>query len=78
MPYYVKSKNGKMIFGNKIRGLRESHGTLMRQLAAFLEVDTATISKIERGERNISIINLKKISSALDISISELFNFDNE
>lgn len=40
-----------MLFGNKIKELREEQGLLQRQLAAFLEIDTPMFSKIERGDR---------------------------
>lgn len=40
--------------GQKIRELREKQNLLLRQVAAHLEVDTALMSKIERGERNAS------------------------
>lgn len=42
-----------MIIGKKLRELREEKGLLLRQVAAELEVDTAYISKMERGEKNI-------------------------
>ncbi len=38
--------------GKKMRELREKQNLLLRQVAAHLEVDTALMSKIERGERN--------------------------
>ena len=40
-----------MLFGNKIRELRDENGVLQRQLAALLEIDTPMFSKIERGDR---------------------------
>lgn len=40
-----------MLFGKKIRELRDEHDVLQRQLAALLEIDTPTFSKIERGDR---------------------------
>lgn len=40
-----------MLFGNKIRALRDEQGELQRQLAAYLEIDTPMFSKIERGDR---------------------------
>lgn len=40
-----------MLFGNKIRKLRDEQGVLQRQLAALLEIDTPMFSKIERGDR---------------------------
>lgn len=41
-----------MNFGEKIRSLREKHGMIIRELAALLEVDTSTISKIENCQRH--------------------------
>lgn len=40
-----------MLFGNKIRALRDEQGVLQRQLAAYLEIYTPMFSKIERGDR---------------------------
>ncbi len=40
-----------MFFGNKIRNLREEKGLLLRQVVAALEIDTTTISKTERDDR---------------------------
>ena len=40
-----------MLFGNKIKELRDEQGVLQRQLAALLEIDTPMFSKIERGDR---------------------------
>lgn len=39
------------IFGNKIKTLREEKQIPQRQLAAELEIDTATYCKIEKGDR---------------------------
>lgn len=37
--------------GIKLRQLRESQGLLLRQVAAEMDIDTALLSKIERGDR---------------------------
>jgi transcriptional regulator with XRE-family HTH domain len=53
--------------GKKIRELREKQNLLLRQVAAKLEVDTALMSKIERGERNASkqqVINIARFLKA--------------
>ena len=39
-----------MLFGNKIKELRDENGIMQRQLAALLEIDTPMFSKIERGD----------------------------
>ena len=54
--------------GKKIRELRETQGMLLRQIAAGLEVDTALISKIERGERNASKQQVIKIAKFLNVN----------
>jgi len=61
-----------MIFGNKIRNLREQKGFVLRQVAAALEVDTATISKIERGDRQAKEEQLELLAKTLDADIKEL------
>ncbi|WP_370398568.1 multiprotein-bridging factor 1 family protein [Tenacibaculum dicentrarchi] len=59
-------------FGQKIREARESKDMLLRQLAAFLEVDTALISKIEKGDRKANKIQIGKISKILELNEREL------
>lgn len=51
--------------GQKIRELREKQNLLLRHVAANLEVDTALISKIERGERNASKQQVMEIAKFL-------------
>lgn len=60
------------MFGNKIRELRESKGMLLRQVAAILEVDTATVSKIERGDRSAKENQLELLSKIFEIEFDEL------
>lgn len=59
-------------FGQKIRAVRENKDMLLRQLAAFLEVDTALISKIEKGDRKANKMQINKISKILEINEEEL------
>jgi len=54
------------MIGTKIRELREENNILLRQLAAQLEMDTAMLSKMERGDRYFKkedILALAKIFS---------------
>jgi HTH-type transcriptional regulator, competence development regulator len=59
-------------FGKKIREYREKQNLLLRQVAAHLEVDTALMSKIERGERNASKQQVVEIARFLKASEEEL------
>ncbi len=58
--------------GQKIRELREKQNLLLRQVAAKLEVDTALMSKIERGERNASKQQVIEIANFLKANEDEL------
>ncbi len=58
--------------GQKIRELRENQTLLIRQLAAHLEMDTALISKIERGERKASKQQVIEIAKFLKADEQEL------
>jgi len=58
--------------GEKIRALRESKGLLLRQVAAYLEIDTALISKIERGERRLTREQVIKLANYYKVTDEEL------
>jgi transcriptional regulator with XRE-family HTH domain len=55
-------------FGELIRNLREQNGLPIRKVAAHLDIDPSTLSKIERDERSANREYVKKLS--------ELFNID--
>ncbi len=59
-------------FGNKIRTLREEQNLLLRQVASILEMDTAQLSKIERGERQAKKKTVLKIAVILKVKDDEL------
>ena len=59
-------------FGNRIRNLREEQNLLLRQIASLLEMDTAQLSKIERGERQAKKETVLKLASILKVDEKEL------
>lgn len=60
-------------FGCKVRALRKARGLSQEDLAYLSQLDRSYIGGVERGDRNISLVNISKIASALNITISELF-----
>jgi transcriptional regulator with XRE-family HTH domain len=66
------SQMTKETFGEYIRRLREERNLPLRKVAAQLDVDTSTLSKVERGERPMSIDYLKPLSQILKIDYKEL------
>lgn len=59
-------------FGRKVRAERLKQGLSQEELAAKAGVHRTYIGMIERAEKNITSLNIAKISQALGISISEL------
>jgi transcriptional regulator with XRE-family HTH domain len=60
--------------GNRIRKLREKKGISQEELGLISDIDRTYINSVENGKRNISIVNLEKISLALDKPLREFFN----
>lgn len=58
--------------GERIRELRRKVNLSQEKLAFAASLDRTYIGSVERGERNISVINLHKIASALQVPASEL------
>ena len=56
-----------MIFGKKIKELREERGLLQRQLSAALEIDTPMYSKIEHGERKAKRSQIPIMAKLFDV-----------
>ncbi len=58
--------------GETIRRLREEKSLPLRKLAALLDIDQSTLSKIERNERKASIELINRISENLNVDKGEL------
>ena len=65
----------KMTFGNYIRKLREEKQLLLREVASQMNIDTALLSKIERGTRMARKEQVEDLAKALNKSKNELLNF---
>lgn len=62
--------------GNHIRELRINEELSQEKLAFASDLDRSYIGSVERGERNISIINLRKIAKALNTTLPDLLNIE--
>jgi transcriptional regulator with XRE-family HTH domain len=62
----------KRHFGERLRSIRRQKGFSQEALALTCELDRSYIGGVERGERNISLINISKIARALGITAKEL------
>lgn len=59
-------------FGKSIRMLRNENGYSQEKLAELADLDRSYIHGIEAGKRNVSLIVLKKLATAFNVSLSEL------
>jgi transcriptional regulator with XRE-family HTH domain len=62
-------------FGNRIKTIRLEKGISQEQLGQLAELDRTYISGIERGLRNISLINIERLATALNVEPAELLKF---
>ena len=58
--------------GNILRELRESKGLPLRVVAAFLDIDSAIMSRIERGQRKASREQVVKLAEYFNVDKNEL------
>ena len=66
----------KKAFGTRVRELRHSKGLSQEELANHCDLDRTYIGGVERGERNIGLINMYKIAVALGVSAKEMFDYE--
>ncbi len=59
-------------FGDYIRKARESKELPLRKVAAHLDIDQSTLSKVERGERPALPDYLKPLSEILQLDLKEV------
>jgi transcriptional regulator with XRE-family HTH domain len=72
LPDNVKTKELNMLFAEKIKQLREERQLPQRQLAAELQIDTATYCKIERGDRRAKREQVVKLAEWFHTDTKEL------
>jgi len=72
LPLFVYLIIAYMVFGNKLRELREGQNLVLRKVAVELDIDTATMSKIERGDRHAKREHLPILSRIFNVSEEEL------
>ena len=72
MPNNVKTQKGKVMFSEHIKELRIQNQMQQRQLAAALDIDTATYCKIEKGERRAKREQVSILSKLFNVNTEQL------
>ena len=67
--------DGRLVeIGEAIRALRAQKGISQEELASVSGIDRGHMGRLERGERNLSILNLFKVAEGLGIKPSDILN----
>ena len=77
--YFVTDKYEKTmqkLIGNNIAKIRRAQGLTQDNLASYLGLSRVQISHYERGERDISVTDLNKLSDLFGVELSELLEED--
>lgn len=70
------SDNSLILLGKRIRELRTKRGLSQERLSELCGVSSRHISEMERGESNPSFQIMEQVTSALGISMKDLFDFE--
>ena len=60
------------VVGENIRRLREKAGFTQGSLARFMQVDQSTVSKIESGDRSLSVGMLEKLAALFGVTAEQM------
>ena len=63
-------------FGAHIRSLRLGRGMSQEEVAHLAGIHVTYLSGIERGKRNPSLKNIRRVAVALGVGVGELFSFE--
>ncbi|MFF7864460.1 helix-turn-helix domain-containing protein [Pseudomonas monteilii] len=69
----ASDQNGDLLkLGGSIRARRKALGLSQESLADSAQIDRAHMGKIERGERNVTFLNILRIATAVECKPSDL------
>ena len=65
----------RVLVGKRVKEIRNSLGISQEELAYRAELDRTYITSVECGKRNISIVNIEKLATALNVTLKDFFDF---
>lgn len=60
-------------FGARLRQLRTERGWSQEAFADLAKLHRTYIGHVERGEQNLSLVNIERVAATLGVSLAELF-----
>jgi transcriptional regulator with XRE-family HTH domain len=68
----MPDKDVRLRFGRRLRELRQQRNLSQEELAFRAGLHRTYLSSLERGERNVALLNIQKLAKAFDLRINEL------
>jgi transcriptional regulator with XRE-family HTH domain len=68
----VPAQDPRLLFGKRVRALRLERGLSQEKLAELADLHRNYVGGVERGERNIALLNIVSLAHALRVKPSEL------
>jgi len=62
-------------FGYRIRELRNIRNLSQEQLAEMCSLHRTFIGRVERGETNVTLENIQKLATGLNVPLADLFHY---
>ena len=69
--------DAKKQFGKRLAEVRKAKGWSQEKLSLESGVARSYLGGVERGQRNIALVNICRLAEALDVKPSVLFEFEN-
>ncbi|MFA7270848.1 MAG: helix-turn-helix transcriptional regulator, partial [Sterolibacterium sp.] len=70
----VRKTDPRIIFGKRIAALRKARGWSQEQLSLESGLARSYLGGVERGQRNISLVNIYRLAESLSLPPSVLFD----
>ena len=70
----MTTKDIRVLYGEKLKDFRKKKGLSQEELGFKSSLHRTYISEVERGRRNISIVNIAKIAKALGMKVKDFFD----
>src|SRR5271163_4362270 len=75
-PAHPSDEDFLRILGTRVRELRSRRGMTRKMMAQESDVSERHLAQLELGDGNVSIVLLRRIATALNVSLADLFAAD--